>query len=135
MSKCIFLCLAVVSLAGANDLRLGYSDGRSARIYNEIKEANPALWTRTDDVVVTAAGSNVITAIYVTDLRPDKDGIATIVNGGIGAKSVTIGLQSPSVLRGYRFEIEVFAADPNARLYNKGGAYMPYEDGQYPRKY
>lgn len=137
--KIVILCCLAFALANANDIRLGYADSRSTRIYNEIKEANPALWTRTDQIVISAAGNNVITEILVTDLRPDKDGEANIVSGGIGGKTVTIGLSSPSVLRGYRFEIEVFAADPNlnAAYYSKGGrSYDPYqENGQFARKY
>ncbi|XP_049881418.1 uncharacterized protein LOC126377617 [Pectinophora gossypiella] len=136
-----FIFLVVVSILSVecNDIRLGYTTGSSRRIFNEIREANPALWTRTDDVIVNAVGSEVITAVYVTDLRDGKDGQAYIESGGIGTKSVTIGLRSPSVLRGYRFEIEVFADDPNqsknARLYSKGGSQPYFDDGQYARKY
>ncbi|KAM3958416.1 uncharacterized protein ACR2FA_007567 [Aphomia sociella] len=136
MSK-VYLSYLLLSylavLVKSNDLRLGYASPQSTNIYSEIKEADPALWKRTDDIIVNTPNNEVISAIFVTDLREDKDGESFIESGGIGAKSVTIGLKSPSILRGYRFEIEVYANDPNARFYSKGGNY--FDNSQYPRKY
>lgn len=142
-SKSLIL-LAVLYLASevkSNDIRLGYTAvPQSRKIYDEIKEANPALWKRTDDVIINTAANEVITAVFVTDLRDEKDGEAYIESGGIGQKSVTVGLKSPTILRGYRFEIEVYANDPtlnsNARYFSKGGAqqYSNY-DTQFARKF
>ncbi|CAG4966118.1 unnamed protein product [Colias eurytheme] len=134
-----FLILSVISvftIVSSNDIRLGYTAASSKKIYSEIKEANPALWKRIDDIIINAPHNEIISAVFVTDLRDDKDGEAYIESGGVGEKSVTIGLKSPSILRGYKFEIEVFTNDPNARLYSKGG-YAPYSGNveYYPRKY
>lgn len=140
MHKSALIALLYLGAVTANDIRLGVTSPNSRKIYSEIKEANPALWTRTDDIIVNAVDSEIISAIYVTDLRDDKDGEAYIESGGVGDKSVTIGLRSPSVLRGYKFEIEVYGTSPSSGLYQnsykgqytKGGAYV-YE-GQYGRK-
>lgn len=127
------LCVLYVAVE-SNDLRVGFVQPQSRRVYDEIKEANPALWTRSDEVTVNTSDYEVISAVYVTDLREDKNGEAAVVSGGVGTKSVTISLKSPSVLRGYKFQIEVFASDPRERLYSKGGHYSS-DDVQYARKF
>ncbi|CAB3226108.1 unnamed protein product [Arctia plantaginis] len=126
------LCL---SLTNANDIRIGVTSGRPIKIYSEIKEANPAIWTRSEDVVVNSTGNEIIEAIYVTDLREDKDGKAIIENGGVGTRSVTIRLESPSIFRGYKFMIEVYATDPNERYRSKGYSQQYYGDTQFARKF
>ncbi|CAH0714890.1 unnamed protein product, partial [Brenthis ino] len=128
----LFICtLSVI----ANDIRQGYTSTHSRKIFGDIKEANSALWRRTDDIVINAPNNEIITAVYVTDLRENKDGEAVIESGGVGGKSVTIGIRSPSILRGYKFEIEVFSEDPNSRLFSKGGIVPTYTDTQFARKY
>ena len=129
-----FLAVLYLALVEANDIRLGYVEPSSKKVYSEIKEADPALWRRTDDIIINAPGNELITAVYVTDLRDNKDGEAYIESGGVGSKSVTVGLKSPSILRGYKFEIQVYANDPNARYYSKGGAQYS-DDVQYARKF
>lgn len=121
------------SAVECNDIRVGYASPRSKKIYGEIKEADPALWRRTEDVIVNAPHNEIIDAVYITDLRENKDGEAYIESGGIGQKSVTVGLKSPSILRGYKFEIEVFANNPNEGYFSKGAQY--YGDTQYARKF
>ncbi|KAL0811018.1 hypothetical protein ABMA28_010302 [Loxostege sticticalis] len=128
------LMVVYLSVVESNDIRIG-SAHNSRQIYSEIKEANPALWTRSEEVTVIAPGNEIINAVYVTDLRDDKDGEASIQSGGVGSKSVKLELKSPSILRGYKFQIEVYASDPNARYFSKGGYSAPYLDTQYPRKY
>lgn len=128
------LC-ACLSLANANDIRIGVTTGRSIKIYSEIKEANPAIWTRSEDVVINTTGNDIIEAIYVTDLREDKDGQAIIENGGVGTRSVTIRLESPSVLRGYKFMIEVYANNPNDRNHNNGYLQQYFGETQFARKF
>lgn len=139
MSKVIILSVlvALVVITNANDIRLGFATPQSRKIYSEIKEANPALWQRTDSVDIQGVGNEVINAVYITDLRDDKDGEAFIQSGGIGMKSVTIGLKSPTILRGYKFLIEVFANDPtqNQRYFYKGGYTNYNDDIQYGRKF
>lgn len=132
----VILFAICISVVASNDIRLGFTSATSKRLYSEIKEASPALWTRTDDIVVNALNNEIISAVFVTDLRDDKDGQAFIESGGIGGKSVTIGLKSPSILRGYRFNIEVFAENPSERYHSKGGYTGPtYGDTQFARKY
>ncbi|CAH2242237.1 jg25170 [Pararge aegeria aegeria] len=133
--KTLPLLLLCINIVATNDIRLGFTSGSSRKIYSEIKEANPALWKRTDDIIVNASHNEIITAVFVTDLREYKDGEAVVESGGVGGKSVTIGLRSPSILRGYRFEIEVFAENPNERYHSKGGVAPAYSDTQFARKY
>lgn len=122
----------------SNDLHVGNVTPQSRKIYSEIKEADPALWKRTDNIIAAADGNEVISAIMVTDLREDKDGEASIESGSIGAKSVTIGLKSPTIFRGYQFKVEIYAEDPTQRYFSKGGALQQtqqYMDNrQYPTK-
>lgn len=128
--------LYLASIVKSNDVHLGYISPQSRKIYSEMKQADPALWKRTDEIAVAADGNEVITAVIITDLRDDKDGEAYIESGSIGAKSITIGLKSPSILRGYHFNVEVYAGDPNQRYYSKGGVSQQYMDEtQFPRKY
>lgn len=141
MHTSALIVLLYLGAVTANDIRLGVTSPHSRKIYSEIKEASPALWTRSDDIIINAVDNEIISAIYVTDLRDDKTGEAYIESGGVGDKSVTIGLRSPSVLRGYRFEIEVYGTTPSAGLYRnpyKGqytkGSASVYE-GQYSRKF
>lgn len=132
---CAVITLSILTVGEANDIRLGYATPRAKKIYSEIKEADPALWKRTDDIIVNAPNNELIEAVYVTDLREDKDGEAYIESGGIGMKSVTIALKSPTILRGYKFEIEVYATDPNSHLTNGIYSQNIYSDTQYPRKW
>lgn len=129
----IFVCIFLVSTVYAGDILLGAHDRYSVRIYNEHKQANPALWKRTDSVTIeTLSNHQVISRIDVIDLRPDRDGEAVITKGGIGDRSVTIDLKSPTILRGYDFQIEVYANNPNARYESKGSA--GFYEQQYPAK-
>ncbi|KAJ8708306.1 hypothetical protein PYW07_010431 [Mythimna separata] len=131
--KLIISALVVyLSIVDSSDIRIGYASPRSKKIYGEIKEANPALWRRTEDVVINAPHNEIIDAIYITDLREYKDGEAYIASGGLGQKSVTVSLKSPTILRGYKFEIEVFANNPNEGYFSKGAQYL---DTQFARKF
>lgn len=129
------LIIGVFSLVLANDIHLGFTSANSRKIFGEIKESDPALWRRTDDIIVNAPHNEIISAVIVTDLRDYKDGEAIIESGGVDRKSVTIGLKSPSILRGYKFEVEVFSENPNERYHSKGGIAPAYTDAQYARKY
>ncbi|CAH2058259.1 unnamed protein product, partial [Iphiclides podalirius] len=129
----VLVCLG--GIAECSDIRLGYASPQSRKVFSEIREADPALWKRTDDIIVNAPANEVISAVFVTDLRDDKDGEAYIESGGIGDKSVTIGLKSPTILRGYKFEIEVYTNNPLSQIYSKGGYTSYSADIQYPRKY
>ncbi|KAJ8708363.1 hypothetical protein PYW07_010488 [Mythimna separata] len=106
--------------------------------------------------MVSTPNHELIDAVYVTDLRPDKEGEAYIEAGGLGSKTVTIALKSPSILRGYKFSIEVYAQSfhpgytpnilpvqpgyPQARLSGTGQYPHPYNTGYptgslYPNSY
>ena len=135
-SKVVILLFIYIASIEANDIRLGITTPQSRKIYSDIKEADPALWKRTDDVIINAPNNEIISAVYVTDLRDDKDGEAYIESGGIGMKSVTIALKSPTILRGYKFEIEVYANNPNSGYLSKGiYPQQYYDDSQYARKF
>ncbi|XP_028035889.1 uncharacterized protein LOC114247201 [Bombyx mandarina] len=117
-AKIVVISVALLQLASiveSNDIRLGIIDTpRSRKIYSEIVEAVPGLSKRRPNIKINAPHSGLITAVYITDLREYKDGEAFITSGGVGQKSVTIGLKTPTILRGYKFQIEVYATDPNA---------------------
>ncbi|KAG7296550.1 hypothetical protein JYU34_020341 [Plutella xylostella] len=106
--------LTIVAFATSNDLTLGQGD-RGQLIYNITVEASPAIWRQIDTIVVNATGDKVISKIDITDLRPEKDGEAKITDGGVGLKDVTIELKSPTVLRGYKFQVQVFEEAPSTR--------------------
>ncbi|OWR49990.1 Hdd1 protein [Danaus plexippus plexippus] len=85
-------------------------------------------------IVAESFGNQVIEIVNNCAHQVIEYGEAAILTGGIGAKSVTIELKSPSILRGYRFEVEVFSNNPNLRLQSKGYS-APLYDGQYARKF
>lgn len=101
-----FGILLIVGLVTANDLVIGPKDvGKT--IYNELKEASPAIWRQMHNVTINATSDEIINSINIIDLRPNKDGEANIVDGGVGHQNVTIELKSPAVFRGYTFQIKV----------------------------
>lgn len=132
-SKLFVVLVVCLSVAESNDIIQGYTNARSKKIYSELKEAGPALWKRDEEVVVNTTYNDVISAIYVTDLREDHNGEAYIESGGVGLRSVVIRLKSPSILRGYKFQVDVYATPMGEGLFHKGGGY--YGDTQYPRKF
>lgn len=99
---------AFVSIVAANDIVVGPKD-KGNKIVDEQRIASPALWVQTANLTYNASDSEVISRVNVTDMRPDKDGSARIVEGGEGFKNVKIELKSPTILRGYDFLIEVYA--------------------------
>ncbi|CAF4770151.1 unnamed protein product [Pieris macdunnoughi] len=105
-TKCIVL--ALVAVASCHDLAIGFNTN-GKKIFDETKQANPAIWRQANNVTVTASENEVISRVVVKDLRPEKDGDVKIVEGGEGQKNVTIELKSPTALRGYDFQIEVYA--------------------------
>lgn len=123
-SQSVFVCIFVISSTFASDMFLGDQiDRNSMKIYSERKEASPAPWKRTDTISIeTQSNHQIISTIDIKDLRPEKDGEVTILEGGIEGKSVKISIKSPTVFRGYDFQIDVYAANPNARYENKGSA-------------
>ncbi|CAH0598342.1 unnamed protein product [Chrysodeixis includens] len=132
-SKLLLVLALYFAVAESNDIHLGYTSARSKRIYSELKEAGPAIWKRSDEVEVNTTYNEVIDAVYVTDLREDHDGEAYIKSGGVGMQSVVIALKSPTIFRGYKFQIDVYASNQNERYFHKGGGYNG--DTQYARKW
>ncbi|XP_047996378.1 uncharacterized protein LOC125234210 [Leguminivora glycinivorella] len=122
MSAAIQVLLTTVFILQvmSHDLLLGYPDVNSKLIYSKVHQENPAIWVRWEDITVNCSRNEVINAIKVLDLRQDKWGEAYIKKGGIGEKSVTIELDSPTVFRGYNFWVEVYAIETNAFLFNHG---------------
>ncbi|XP_053620225.1 uncharacterized protein LOC128680817 [Plodia interpunctella] len=104
----VFLALGSVS---THDIIVGSSTG-DKKVFDEHFQASPAVWRQTQNVTINTTDDEVISRIVVTDLREEKDGDAKIVDGGQGQKKVTIELKSPTVLRGYDFNVEVYA-EPN----------------------
>lgn len=112
--------LIFLAFANSHDIFLGYPDVSSKLIYSKVHQENPAIWVRSEDVTVNCSRNEVINAIKVLDLRDDKWGDAYIKRGGIGDKTVTIELDSPTIFRGFNFLVEVYAIETNNFLYNHG---------------
>ncbi|CAH0403426.1 unnamed protein product [Chilo suppressalis] len=118
--------LSVISLtllflgSKSHDLYLGYPDIGSKLIYSKVHQENPAIWVRSETFTVNCSKNEVINAVQIMDLRQDKWGEAYIKAGGIGDHFVTIELDSPSVLRGYNFWVDIYALQSNTFLYQHG---------------
>ncbi|XP_063834241.1 uncharacterized protein LOC135083427 [Ostrinia nubilalis] len=104
--------LTLVALAQSHDVIVGNStEGR--KIFDEVRHASPTIWRQTESLTINTTDAEVISRVAITDLRPNKDGDAKILEGGEGQKNVTIELKSPTVLRGYDFQIEVYSVPEN----------------------
>lgn len=103
----MFVSLAIVALVAsvsAKDLTVG--EGGELVFHENITES-PTIWKRAENLTVEAPAE--ITRIVITDLREDKNGEATIVEGGVGTNNVTIEMKGPGVFRGLYFEVQVYA--------------------------
>lgn len=110
------LVLTLISLVSSNDLELGPKDGGGRKILDELRKASPLLWRRENAVYVRTTDDELIHRIVVSDLRDNKDGIARVVEGGVGENEVLIELSSPGVLKGYEFHVEVYSTpNPNPK--------------------
>ncbi|CAG4966115.1 unnamed protein product [Colias eurytheme] len=105
----ILLTVLLYNQINCSDLILGYPDLNSKVIYDKVQQENPAIWVRSKEITVNSSDHEVINAIRVLDLRPDKWGEVYLKKGGIGQMSVTLELNSPSIFRGYNFLVEVYA--------------------------
>ncbi|CAG4995017.1 unnamed protein product [Parnassius apollo] len=112
MDAKIWVLLAIAITVQCRDIIVGSING-GHKIFDENKQASPALWRRTENVTITANENETIGGIIVTDLREEKDGDAKIVEGGEGQNNITIELKSPAVLRGFDFHIEAYAVSKN----------------------
>lgn len=111
MSTRILVICACIVLASANDIIL-LNDNTGKQVLDAKYEASPAIWKQEKNVTFQATNGEVINKIIVTDLRPEKDGVATIAAGGIGQDNVVIELQSPSILRGFDYRVQIFTIAP-----------------------
>lgn len=114
MNTKLVLLFAFASVVSSNDLTIG-SDTEGRKIFDEIRQANPAIWRQIENVTIIAPSDEVISRVVVTDMRPEKDGDVQIVAGGERKNNVTIELKSPTVLRGYEFHLEVYSI-PETKL-------------------
>ncbi|XP_045455190.1 uncharacterized protein LOC123664742 [Melitaea cinxia] len=114
MNTKLVLLFAFASVVSSNDLTIG-SDTEGRKIFDEIRQANPAIWRQIENVTIIAPSDEVISRVVVTDMRPEKDGDVQIVAGGERKNNVTIELKSPTVLRGYEFHLEVYSV-PETKL-------------------
>ncbi|XP_038218216.1 uncharacterized protein LOC119836814 [Zerene cesonia] len=104
----VLALFAFAALVKCHDIAIG-SNTNGRKIYEETKQASPAIWRQVDNVTITASDGEVISRVIVHDLRSEKDGEVKIIDGGEGHKNVTLELKSPTALRGYEFHIEVYA--------------------------
>ncbi|XP_034825978.1 enolase-phosphatase E1-like [Maniola hyperantus] len=107
MHSTVVVLFSLFCIGWSKDITLGNAEGR--KIFDEVRQANPAIWRQYENVTVIAPDNELISKVVITDKRPEKDGDVQIVSGGDGQKSVTIELKSPTVLRGYEFHIEVYS--------------------------
>ncbi|KAH9645637.1 hypothetical protein HF086_005286 [Spodoptera exigua] len=98
--------LAVVAVAAAADLSVGKMGGRL--IFYKNFSASPAIWKQVQAITVNATDDALIRRVVVIDNRPEKDGEAKVVDGGVGQNNVTIELKSPTVFRGFDFTVKVY---------------------------
>ncbi|XP_022837514.1 uncharacterized protein LOC111364731 [Spodoptera litura] len=96
----------LVAVAAATDLTVGKRDGRL--IFYTTITARPTIWKQVQNLTVNATDDALITRVVVIDNRPEKDGEARVVDGGVGHNNVTIELKSPTVFRGFNFTVKVF---------------------------
>lgn len=108
VNTALLIALAIASVS-CNDIQVGTDHGRI--VLNETVQASPHFfWKQVQRITVNVSDQEVISSIMVKDNRPDKDGEAEIVEGGEGQKNVTIQLKSPTLLRGFDFQVTVYAA-------------------------
>ncbi|CAH1641835.1 unnamed protein product [Spodoptera littoralis] len=96
----------LVAVAAATDLTVGKREGRL--IFYTTITARPTIWKQVQNLTVNATDDALITRVVVVDNRPQKDGVAKLVDGGVGHNNVTIELKSPTVFRGFNFTVKVF---------------------------
>nr|AFH57148.1 REPAT28 [Spodoptera exigua] len=89
----VVVFLAVVAVAAAADLSVGKMGGRL--IFYKNFSASPAIWKQVQAITVNATDDALIRRVVVIDNRPEKDGEAKVVDGGVGQNNVTIGLRAP----------------------------------------
>ncbi|XP_026730792.1 uncharacterized protein LOC113495970 [Trichoplusia ni] len=123
-------CLA---LASAADLSAGVEGGKV--IFEQNVTASPAIWRQVKNLTVNATENDVISRVVVIDNRAEKDGEATIVEGGQGHNNVTIELKSPAVFRGFDFTVKVFGQNDDGQVQqtpqvigNDGQSQVPMKD-------
>ncbi|XP_026331579.1 cell wall protein IFF6-like [Hyposmocoma kahamanoa] len=112
MSTTILVIWALIVLASTNDIIL-INDNAGQQALDAKYEASPAIWRQEKNVTFQASNGEIINKIVVTDMRPDKDGVAAIVAGGIGQDNVVIQLQSPTLLRGFDYRVQIFTIARN----------------------
>lgn len=128
----VLAVIGFVAVASAADLSVGHGGGKL--IFEQNVTASPAIWKQVKTLTVNATNTTdeVISQVVVVDNRPEKDGEATVIEGGEGQKNVTLELKSPAVFRGMDFYVQVFATENvNARLPNHPKA--TGEDTQNPQ--
>ncbi|CAH1641836.1 unnamed protein product, partial [Spodoptera littoralis] len=105
----------LVAVAAAADLSVGKEGGQL--IFDKNVTASPAIWKQVQNLTVNATDDALITRVVVIDNRPEKDGEAKVVDGGVGHNNITIELKSPTVFRGFDFTVKVFT--------NEGAVQVP----------
>lgn len=113
MSTRILVICALIVLAGANDIIL-LNQNLGKQVLDAKYEASPAIWRQVKNVTFQTTNDEIISKIIVTDLRPEKDGVAAVAAGGLGQDNVVIELQSPSLLRGFDYRVQIFTISRNA---------------------
>lgn len=113
-TKAVTFLFIYFASTNANDTRLGLPVPEDEKFYSEIVESPSEFWYSPNDVVVEAPDDKEISAMIVTDLTDDKVGEAYVKSGGIGKDSITVSLAGPSMLQGYKFKVEVYAAESSA---------------------
>lgn len=111
--RCLLIAMVAATTAFAwKDIDIGAKGGKM--FYTKEHISKPENWRRVKMVKVKAEPTDVISRVVIRDVSKGQFGGATIVNGGVGSKQVTVKLKSPSEQKGYHFVIEVYARTKGA---------------------
>lgn len=101
------LSIFLITVESRGNINWGSSFG-SQLIYHEIHEKyGVPLMKRDEEVTIQGVENELIHAVMVHDLK--GDGVSYVTEGGVGAKNVTIRLESGVRGNGYKFLVDVFA--------------------------
>lgn len=107
----IYNYITLVSIT-CHDFFIGNPDSSAKWIKGNALE--PAVWMRSDTLTVNCTGNDVISAIRIMDLVPEKLSQARVKSGGIGSKSVVLELHS-SGYEELQFVVRMFAFPSSLR--------------------
>lgn len=98
----------IFNLTSSYDLYDGHDFG-TRMSYTEVKKHGLLFFRRQETLIFNYPPDTNITGIACMDISPDKKGIATILEGGVGKNFVKLHFESETSV-GLRFIIEIYTA-------------------------